>query len=322
MKRIYTLILMLAAVAAASCTQDVVYEIDYTVSLDKENTYLAGDPVKFNFNGSVDNIVFYSGETGHQYQYRNRYEVDEAAVKSAALQMEYQARYGDAGALEVWISNSFEGLSGDNAAADKALMKSIVEGGMQGWTKLDYNEGKSQVWTNQEYAVNDYMTSFCIALHWCPKDYTKTQRTYWINGGLSLDLEGMEPQTVDFSSLDFVSVMMNDEVEDPYIKNNGNGTIILNKPATADIIFQGVGANKLTYAIDGWVVSKPTPLNKVDNDKGQVIKNLQNYLHSFEYTWTEPGTYTVTFAGTNSNYAGASSKNHEITLTIFDKETL
>ncbi len=313
---------MLAAVAAASCTQDVVYEIDYTVSLDKENTYLAGDPVKFNFNGSVDNIVFYSGETGHQYQYRNRYEVDEAAVKSAALQMEYQARYGDAGALEVWISNSFEGLSGDNAAADKALMKSIVEGGMQGWTKLDYNEGKSQVWTNQEYAVNDYMTSFCIALHWCPKDYTKTQRTYWINGGLSLDLEGMEPQTVDFSSLDFVSVMMNDEVEDPYIKNNGNGTIILNKPATADIIFQGVGANKLTYAIDGWVVSKPTPLNKVDNDKGQVIKNLQNYLHSFEYTWTEPGTYTVTFAGTNSNYAGASSKNHEITLTIFDKETL
>lgn len=313
---------MLAAVAAASCTQDVVYEIDYTVSLDKENTYLAGDPVKFNFNGSVDNIVFYSGETGHQYQYRNRYEVDEAAVKSAALQMEYQARYGDAGALEVWISNSFEGLSGDNAAADKALMKSIVEGGMQGWTKLDYNEGKSQVWTNQEYAVNDYMTSFCIALHWCPKDFTKTQRTYWINGGLSLDLEGMEPQTVDFSSLDFVSVMMNDEVEDPYIKNNGNGTIILNKPATADIIFQGVGANKLTYAIDGWVVSKPTPLNKVDNDKGQVIKNLQNYLHSFEYTWTEPGTYTVTFAGTNSNYAGASSKNHEITLTIFDKETL
>lgn len=313
---------MLAAVAAASCTQDVVYEIDYTVSLDKENTYLAGDPVKFNFNGSVDNIVFYSGETGHQYQYRNRYEVDETAVKSAALQMEYQARYGDAGALEVWISNSFEGLSGDNAAADKALMKSIVEGGMQGWTKLDYNEGKSQVWTNQEYAVNDYMTSFCIALHWCPKDYTKTQRTYWINGGLSLDLEGMEPQTVDFSSLDFVSVMMNDEVEDPYIKNNGNGTIILNKPATADIIFQGVGANKLTYAIDGWVVSKPTPLNKVDNDKGQVIKNLQNYLHSFEYTWTEPGTYTVTFAGTNSNYAGASSKNHEITLTIFDKETL
>ena len=312
--------LLALATLMLSCTQEVVYEIDYTVSLDKDNTYRAGDPVKFNFNGSVDNIVFYSGETGHQYQYRNRYEVDKESVKAATLKMEYQARYGDAGALEVWVSNSFAGLSGEDAAADTTLMKSIVNGGMEGWEKLEYNEGKSTTWTSQEYAVNDYLQSFCIALHWCPKDCTKTQRTYWINGSLNLDLEGLEPQTIDFSSLDFVSVMMNKEVADPYTKNNGNGTIILNKPATADIIFQGIGANKLTYAIDGWVVSKPTPLNKVDNDKGQVIKNLQNYLHSFEYTWTEPGTYTVTFAGTNSNYAGSSTKNHEMTITIFEKE--
>ncbi len=319
MKKIYALVIL--AVAAAACTQDVVYEIDYTVSLDKENTYKAGEPVKFNFSGSVDNIVFYSGETGHQYQYRNRYEVDGTAVKNAALDMEYQARYGDAGALEVWISNSFGGLSGTDAAADKALMKSVVDGGMEGWERLEYAEGASTIWTSQTYAVNSYMDNFCIALHWCPKDFTKTQRTYWINGAISLDLEGLEPQTVAFASLDFVSLMMNDEVEDPYLKNNGNGTIILNKPATADIIFQGIGANKLTYAIDGWVVSKPTPLNKVDNDKGQVIKNLQNYLHSFEYTWNEPGTYTVTFAGTNSNYAGSSVKNHEMTITIFEAET-
>lgn len=320
MKRIYFLALIGAA--AVACTQDVVYEIDYTVSLDKDNSYIAGEPVKFNFSGSVDNILFYSGETGHQYRYRDRYEVDGAAVKNAALKMQYQAKYGDAGALELWISDSFEGLSGTDAAADKALMKSVVEGGMEGWERLGYAEGASSVWTSQEYAVNDYMNNFCIALHWCPKDCSKTQRTYWINGAVSLDLDGLEPQTVNFSSLDFVSLMMNDEVEDPYMKNNGNGTIILNKPTTADIVFQGVGANKLPYAIDGWVVSKPTALNKVDNDKGQVIKNLQNYLHSFEYVWNEPGTYTVTFVGTNSNYAGSSVKNREMTITIFDSETL
>ncbi len=316
MKKIFLPVIL--AFIAISCSQEVVYEIDYTVSLDPENTYKAGEPVKFNFKGDVDNIVFYSGETGHQYQYRNRYEVDAQAVKSAALNLDYQARYGDAGALEVWVSNSFEGLSGTDAAADKALIKTIVDGGMQGWERLQYDEGASTIWTSQDYPVDNYMSSFSIAFHWCPKDYTKTQRTYWINGALNLSLEGLDPQSVDFSSLDFVSVMMNDEIEDPYIKNNGNGSIVLNKPTTADIIFQGIGANKLPYAIDGWVISKPTALNKVDNDKGQVIKNLQNYLHSFEYTWNEPGTYTVTFAGSNSNYAGSSHKETEITVTIFE----
>ncbi len=309
-----------ALLALSSCKQDVVYEIDYTVSLDKENSYKAGDPVKFNFAGSVDNIVFYSGETGHQYQYRNRYEVDREAVKSATLKLDYQARYGDAGAMEVWVSNDFAGLSGSDAAADKAAVKALVDGGMQGWTRLEYNEGKSTVWTSQEYPADSYMTSFCIAFHWCPKDKAKTQRTYWINGELNLDMEGLDPQTISFTGLEFVSVMMNDEITDPYVKNNGNGTITLNKPATAHLIFQGVGANALPYAIDGWVFSKPVPLNKVDNDKGQVIKNLQNYLHSFEYIYSEPGTYKVTFAGTNSNYAGSSSLNRELSLTILDME--
>lgn len=168
--------------------------------------------------------------------------------------------------------------------------------------------------------MKEFMENFSIAFHWCPKKKDKTQRTYWINGTITLDLKEMFPSTIEFTGLDFITVMMNEEIEDPYIKNNGNGTIILNKPTTADIVMQGVGANVLPYAIDGWAISKPIPLNKVANDQGTVIKNLQNYLHSFEYTWTEPGTYTVTFVGTNSNYAGASRKLYEMTVNIIDPE--
>lgn len=313
-------IVMIGAVAAlaAACTQNVVYEIDYTVSLDKENTYMAGEPVRFNFDGLVDNIVFYSGEIGHQYKFKDRYEVPMESVKAADMNIEYQARYGEAGALEVWVSNSFEGLNGSDGAADRAAIKAMVDGGMKGWTKLDYQEGASTKWTSQNYDLKDYMNGFSIAFHWNPPTNTKTQRTYWINGEITLDLEGMNPSVIDFTSLDLVSVMMNGEIEDPYYKNNGNGTINLNK-READIVMQGVGANALPYAIDGWLISKPIPLNKVSNDQGTVIKNLQNYLHTFEYTWTEPGTYTVTFVGTNSNYAGRSEKVHEFTIIVLPK---
>ena len=313
-------IVMIGAVAAlaAACTQNVVYEIDYTVSLDKENTYMAGEPVRFNFDGLVDNIVFYSGEIGHQYKFKDRYEVPMESVKEADMNIEYQARYGEAGALEVWVSNSFEGLNGSDGAADRAAIKAMVDGGMEGWTKLDYQEGASTKWTSQNYDLKDYMNGFSIAFHWNPPTNTKTQRTYWINGEITLNLEGMNPSVIDFTSLDLVSVMMNEEIEDPYYKNNGNGTINLNK-READIVMQGVGANALPYAIDGWLISKPIPLNKVSNDQGTVIKNLQNYLHTFEYTWTEPGTYTVTFVGTNSNYAGRSEKVHEFTIIVLPK---
>ena len=313
-------ITILGAVAAlaAACTQNVVYEIDYTVSLDKENTYMAGEPVRFNFDGLVDNIVFYSGEIGHQYKFKDRYEVPMESVKAADMNIEYQARYGEADALEVWVSNSFEGLNGSDGAADRAAIKVMVDGGMKGWTKLDYQEGASTKWTSQNYDLKDYMNGFSIAFHWNPPTNTKTQRTYWINGEITLDLEGMNPSVIDFTSLDLVSVMMNEEIEDPYYKDKGNGTINLNK-READIVMQGVGANALPYAIDGWLISKPIPLNKVSNDQGTVIKNLQNYLHTFEYTWTEPGTYTVTFVGTNSNYAGRSEKVHEFTIIVLPK---
>ena len=234
------------------------------------------------------------------------------------MKIDYQARYGEAGALEVWVSNSFEGLNGSDGAADRAAIKAMVDGGMKGWAKLDYQEGASTKWTSQNYDLKDYMNGFSIAFHWNPPTNTKTQRTYWINGEITLDLEGMNPSVIDFTSLDLVSVMMNGEIEDPYYKNNGNGTINLNK-READIVMQGVGANALPYAIDGWLISKPIPLNKVSNDQGTVIKNLQNYLHTFEYTWTEPGTYTVTFVGTNSNYAGRSEKVHEFTIIVLPK---
>lgn len=47
-----------------------------------------------------------------------------------------------------------------------------------------------------------------------------------------------------------------------------------------------------------------------------VIKNMQNYMNSYDYIWTEPGTYQVTFVGTNCNYMGNSSQTHSLTVTI------
>ena len=132
-------------------------------------------------------------------------------------------------------------------------------------------------------------------------------------------MAGTPPSTMTLTDLGFKSLMMNEEV-DAYKKNAGNGSIRFDNATNAgEINFQGVGANVLAYAIDGWVFTTPRPLNKVANDKGTVVKDLQNYLHEYSYTWDEPGTYKVTFVGRNENYMASSEDIQEFTITIIEK---
>lgn len=316
-----------AGLAFAACDDQVSEPVNFNVTLDKENTYYAGDPVKFDFGAAeVDNILFYSGETGAQYLYKDRYEVSVDDVNSAKLDLKYQARYGYAGGLDIYLSKDFPGLKGDDAEADKAAMKALSDkidpatGDIPGWVHLEYKEGASTVWTEQNYNLDDFLSNVCVAIHWHPKcDGKSAQRTYWLSGSITLDIKGTEPTSMGISELNFKTVMLNDEIADPYVKNNGNATIILNKPTTADLIFQGIGPADLSYGLDGWAVSTPMPMNKVANDKGTVIKNLQNYMSSFEHVYEKPGTYTATFVGVNANYESTSESIKEVKIVIMDK---
>ena len=314
-------------VLLSSCAHDISTQVSFNVSLSSDNTFVAGEPVTFNFDGDVDNIVFYSGEIGSEYQFKDRYSVPVDDVKAARLNLEYMPQYGTAGAMEVWISTDFPGLDGEDGEADRATIKGMVET-MKGWKRLDYAEGKSAEWTEQSYLLTDSLKAkknFCLAFHWNPDRYRETggdrkylaQRTYWIKGNIELDINHVNSLPLSLTELSFKTVMMNKQV-DAYHHNAGNGSIILNS-SSADLIFQGVGQkDSLNYAIDAWAISTPVDLNSVANDKGVVIKNQQNYLKSYDYVWSEPGTYKVVFVGTNSNYKCSSGMVQELTVTILE----
>lgn len=307
------LLFIVALCALCSCQQMIVFDVDYNVSLDKSNTYKVGEPVRFIFSGDVDNLVFFSGEPGHQYEYCNRYEVSLAEITAANLIIDYQPRWGRDGALDVYVSNTFTGLNGNDGEADRNTIKAMLEGGMNGWTKLDYTDGEPQSWETHTYDISSFIDNFSLAFHWHPA-YTGTfaQRTYWLNGAVDLAFPGAE-SSLTFKDLDFVSVLMNEQM-DPYL-HTGNGSISLGG-FSSEITFQGVGATDLDYPLEGWCISKPQPLNKVANDKGIVIKTLENYMTSYEYVFTEPGAYTVTFIGVNDNVGGRSESIKQMNIVI------
>lgn len=320
-KSIFILAVSLTVPALFSaCTQeDILYDVDFNVTLAPENTYYAGDPVTFNFEGEVDNLLFFSGESGHEYRYKDRYSITMDLIKSATLHLEIQPRYGT-GTLGVWYSSSFTGLAGNDGEADRATMAQLEEGGMSGWTPLtiwdEDNKETSLVTTIVDFDITPAIENFSLAFLWDHTDITQTQRHYYVNGSISIEAEGFGTITSDLKDLVMTAVMMNDEL-DPYHKNAGNGSIRFD--TDQDITFAGVGGNELEYPLKGWVVTTPQMLNAVANDTGTVIKNMQNYMETFSYTFAEPGTYTVTFVGRNVNYVGSSEQVKEVTVTILDR---
>lgn len=340
MKR--TIYLIAGLLLLSACEQKVVYKVDYNVTLDPGNTYYAGEPVKFNITGDVDNLLFFSGELGHIYEFRDRREVALEDVAKIDLNLDIQARYGYPG-LTIYISDSFDGLNGpdggagsvdDNAKADKEILQKMSDaeaaGKMQelGWKQLEYKDGASQQWTHHSYPdIEEFKKNFCIAFHFKPRmSASSSQRTYWVDGTLGMkfgktgpdgeieELTGMADMKL--SQMEWTTYIMSGN-DNPYFKNGKDACVNFNL-TDAPLIFQGA-AKEFTEQIDIWCISVPSKLNKVSNDVGTVVKNMQNYMNSFEYTWNEPGTYKVSLVGINANYAGSSKEVHEFTVNIFNR---
>ncbi len=315
----------------AACEQQVVYPVDYNITLDRQNTYRAGEPVRFNFTGDVDNVLFYSGEMGHNYNFKDRYEVPVEDVLQADLSMTALARWGYPDGLKIYVTDQFPGLSGEDAEADAALIKSVFDNipegqdAPDGWERVPYPDVKED---NKKHdlsaAISKYMSNFCIAFHFNPvMDGTSAQRTYYVDGSIDIKLKGAAPANMDFTDMGF-KVFNFTEGTDPYAERDATKkekALIDLDEGTWDLRFEGQDKVVLTQ-IDAWAISTPKPLNKVSNDRGVIIKDLQNYMDSFEYTWAEPGTYRVTFVGINSNFEGASREVQEFTVTILDNTEL
>ena len=144
-------ILLLAALAVTACDHDEIYEeIDFQVQLSPANTYRAGEPVQFLFGGNADYIVFYSGETGHEYRFRNRTQVAPEDIESCELVVQLNGRSGTP-CMSAYVTDAFDGLTATDEAADLAAISGMLteEKDLNGWTKLDLNDPEK----NTEWAT-------------------------------------------------------------------------------------------------------------------------------------------------------------------------
>lgn len=329
---IFVIVSCILMATLTGCSQDLEVPVSFSVRLSEENTFKPGETVKFLIDGDVDNIVFYSGESGHQYEYKNRYEYDTSDIESITLDVNYGIWYDqyqspeDPTQLETYICTSWDSdkITWSDFEADSTAFRKMLEEGMPGWEKLQYVDeiDKEHTYVPYSYKLDaKYVEGLVIAFHFKPRetyDNAVWRRFYNIYGLLTTNFEQGTPFALNFFSMSWQTFTMNciPEARYEYVRDECGVKI-----ATSGVYTIRFDARR--YYSDGryplpeaWAICKPIKMNKANPDTGESIKNLQNVLREYRYVYETPGTYKAVFVGTNRNYKSSSRQVHEVEFTI------
>lgn len=329
-----------ASMAFTSCENELKQDVELDITVETNDnvrfdggtiTVKKGSPITFQLGGAPDFLTFYSGEAGKEYRYKDRTEVNPDEITSSRLQFSLQAQYGKpANIMQILISDDFPGLATNNFKADSTLVE------QHEWQTLIPQAELPQKATTISYDVD--MTPYlgkriAIALRYEGIDNSAVQSRFQFNNMAIVNtMENGLVTSLSASSFGFTALNM--YYTHPDVLNatgvSGNRTnVIGGKPygtatnntsgvwnlAKFDAFFiHSTPANTpLMYA---WLVSNLIVANGCTPDAGTGIKNISQRLDTYNYTYTEPGTYTATFVAVNGNYKQEIEKVYEYQVVV------
>ena len=313
-KTVYTLtMLLLVTLGFQSCEDlEVVDAPNFEVAFNA--TAKVGEPVEFTVNNAPNFLYFYAGDFEHQYKYRDRTNADGTVTMSFLNSQKWGLGDNKAGLLTVWYSKDYDG-SGTPEAVDAAT-----------WTEISdrFNISTLYDFALQESGAVDVTDLadgnpiYFAFKYFC--DNTATRPAEWWLDELNIQMDVADapaPLTVATE------------------KTPGF------KPVDAQGVVSGWNANKWYWSSDkgsnglwrmrgqvkvsgswitneDWLITNAINLTKVAPDKGEALKTYSEKLDTFEYTYTEAGTYTITFIANNETIHGQQEKIQEYTITVTD----
>ncbi|MGN7821065.1 DUF5017 domain-containing protein [Chitinophaga sp. 22536] len=297
-------LIILFALAAVACSKKMqVDRPDFGVSLDPARrvadtfVYRLGDSTRFQFNGSVGNIAFYSGETGKRYDSRSTtYQLGKVTL-SFSSKSEFGAQTNT---LQVLATNNLPGF--DSASVVNAAWKDIssrgklatsatvVPFGTADLTDLVGNANDSlfiafkysgvtgttqRSWTITDFSVNNVLADRNIALSTVAADVA-----YWTRYG---------------------------NVWDPA---NGRWT-----PSATDLKITGGNASAATNT--SWIITRPLYVGRIAPDVSTGVKSINEPDKTeYVYVYPAPGVYRATFIAYNHTVDEEKSSIREFIIKV------
>lgn len=287
----------LLLVGLAACMEDEAPSVKLNVALDKQ-VYQVGEPVTFKLNGNPDNIVFYSGEVGHNYAYKERYHADGDLL----VKFNSWVRYGDIyHNLKFLVSSDFSGIY-DKENVEAATWIDLSD-------KFRFSVGDDQT-PSGEVNLKEYVGAaedarLFVAFRY--EDEEKARQNNWIIRSIALDCvsaEGVRSSLATMPTMGWKVV----DFENP--------AVTWNVSSTSQILIDG-GTNQ-PKNVD-WVISQAFDVRKTTPDTGVALKNISTTMDEYQYVYTKPGTYEVVFETTSDWYNGSDHGLTRVTVEVQGK---
>lgn len=283
------------AVGAVSCSEEAP---DSKLTVTAVGAFKAGEPVTFKISGDADNIVFYSGEVGHEYGLRDRLYADNDLMVDFVSYTDQST--GVHPNFQVLVSNDFNGVyDAENVAA---ATWTDVTGEFALPSKTGANTPSGEV-NLKRYAgeADDALVYF--AFRYYDMDGV-AQKNRWVVRSMNIrkvSPEGQETLLADIKTAGWQNVAL-------------SGSMAWTLPGTQLL----AAGNTATSDKDAWVISKGFDVRAAEPSTGIVLKNIATDLSSYQYVYEKPGTYNAVFAATSVWYNSSTSSTTSVKVTITD----
>ena len=284
----------LLLVGLVSCVEDEAPSVELKVALDKQ-LYQVGEPVTFKLNGNPDNIVFYSGEVGHNYAYKERYHADGDLL----VNFNSWVRYGDIyHNLKFLVSSDFSGVY-DKENVEAATWIDLSD-------KFRFSVGDDQT-PSGEVNLKEYVgaaedAKLFVAFRY--EDEEKAQQNNWIIRSITLDCVSAEGVRSNLATMPTMGWKVVDFE---------NTAVTWNTSSTSQI--QINGGNNQPKNVD-WIISQAFDARKTTPDTGVALKNISTTMDEYKYIYTKPGIYEVVFETTSDWYNGSDHGLTRLTVEV------
>lgn len=293
MRPIYSF--LFASIFMLSCSKEEVEIPDFEVHVSSANLAV-GENVTFNFTGNPDNITFYSGEQGSEYDNRNRTDITNGRP---TLDFTTRVQSGSqSNSLRLMVSSDFSGVydttnirtANWTDITDKVALSTGADNTPSG--NLDLNE----------FIVKDKPLYFAYRYIAQP---LATQRN-WLVRIFNINNTLADGRVINVAAIgtggwlavDFLNTNIKWTISSTQLAINGNNTAV---PVAGS---------------EDWVITKPLYINRIAPDPGVPVKNMSNRVESYGYAFSKVGTYKVTFVATNENVYGRREVVKQLSIIV------
>lgn len=266
-----------------------------TVNIDKTEAE-ANVPFQLMFTGFADSLIFYSGEEGHQYEFRNRTEM--VGVEHQLSFQSYRQWGAQEHTLALLVSRDFNGEDYSEEAIKAATWVDITNRAVLSTGSDNTPSGTIDV---TDLLGTDGSVYFAFKF---VGSAGTTQRTWTIK---DFNINTVKPDgTVEAVANTETAGWVETSLKNPEMRWSISPTRI-----------QMVGGNATAAENEDWIISKGFPLYSFGPDRGEVIKSRYQFmLKDHWFVYRKPGDYHAVLVVKNGAGDQQVETTHEFDLKV------